>query len=93
MHAPDFKKFENIAATTAAFPLQGGRVQISAVATWGGGNVVLQQIGPDGSTWLPLHVAIEANGVATADVPPGQFRLAVTTATGVYASIASVPNR
>jgi hypothetical protein len=87
----DAQTFSNIAATTSNFQLQGGLYEIAVVATFGGGNVVLQQLGPDGSTYLPVHTALTANGVATANVPPGQYRVAITTATAVYVTVARVP--
>ena len=48
----DSKEFSNISATTAAFTLNGGYYMVAAVATFGGGNVELQMLGPDQSTWL-----------------------------------------
>ncbi len=87
----DAQTFSNISATTAAFALDGGLYELAAVATWGGGNVQLQQLGPDGSTWLNVGTDLTANGVTTMDCPPGTYQLAVTTATGVTASICRVP--
>lgn len=91
MRATDGNTASNISATTSAFRLTGGIYYVAAVATWGGGNVVLQVLGPDGSTYLPAHTALTANGVALAYLPPGQFRWAVTTATAVYAQVVRVP--
>jgi hypothetical protein len=88
---------KNISATTAAFALMGGRYVMAAIATWGGGNVALQMLAADGSTWVaPMNIAgsansLTANGSATLDLSPGQYRIAVTTATGVYATVARVP--
>lgn len=63
----------------------GGRGMFAVVATFGGGNVQLQYLGPDESTWLNVGAAITANGLATFELPPGRIRAAVTTATAVYA--------
>jgi hypothetical protein len=93
MPAGEAKKFSNVSATSAAFPLQGGTYQVAVVATFGGGSVGLQMLGPDGSTWLAVHAALTAAGAAVVDIPQGQFRLAITTATAVYASVISVPAR
>ena len=75
----------NASATGAAKQWRGGRGVFTAVATWGGGNIALQYLGPDGSTWLAVGSALTANGLATFELPPGQIRAAVTTATASYA--------
>jgi len=78
---------DNGSATSAGTAWNGGRGQFSAVATWGGGNVVLQYLGPNGSTWLPVGTALTADGFYTFELAPGQIRAAVTTATAVYARV------
>jgi hypothetical protein len=51
MSAPtESKQFSNIAATTAAFTLKGGKYVLIATATFGGGNIQLQILALDGST-------------------------------------------
>jgi hypothetical protein len=82
------KIFANISATTAAFTLDGGDYMVAAVATFGGGSVELQGLGPDGSTYLSLPTALKltANGMIAGYCPPGQYKFVVTTATGVYCS-------
>jgi hypothetical protein len=87
----DAQKFGPISATTAAFPLFGGLYQFNVVATFGGGSVTFQQLGPDGLTWLTVSPAIVANGGGTFYVPPGNFRIAIVTATAVYADVCRVP--
>jgi hypothetical protein len=84
-------QFTNIAATTAGFVVKGGSYGLSVVATFGGGNVQLQLLGPDGSTWLSVGSAVTANGFASLTLPPGTYRIAITTATAVYAALTSVP--
>lgn len=72
--------------------LVGGLYQLIANATWNAGNVKVQQLGPDGSTWLDTGVSLTANGVTTVYLAAGvQARLVVTTATGVYAALSRVP--
>ena len=44
-------QFSNIAATTAPFAIKGGSYGLSVEATFGGGNVQLQLLGPGGSTF------------------------------------------
>lgn len=75
----------NASATGSPVQWSGGKGVFSAVATWGGGNVQLQYLGPDGTTWLNVGAALTANGLAPFELPPGRIRAAVTTATGVYA--------
>jgi hypothetical protein len=65
---------------------------LSVEATFGGGNVQLQLLGPDGSTWLAVGRAITSNGFSSQALPPGQYRIAITTATGVFAALTSVPS-
>lgn len=99
-------RFINISATTAAFRLDlGGYYTVSVHATFGGGNVHLQQLAADDTTWLEVEQAFNnaaaeidlvtgaflADGVKAFILAPGQFRFTVTTATGVYIAIARAP--
>lgn len=82
------------ASASVSFVLTGGIYVLAAIATWGGGNVELQKLGPDGVTYLSFNTAakLTANGMtAPIYVPPGQYRLTVTTATGVYTDLSRVP--
>lgn len=85
--------FSNISATTAAFRLLGGKYAVAAVATFGGGSVKLQTLGPDGSTWLSVAAAtdLSAAGYGLVDLPAGQYRFTIATATAVYASVTRIP--
>jgi hypothetical protein len=87
------KTFSNIAASTAAFLLKGGKYAIAALATFGGGSVKFQGLGPDGATFLSVSSATDftAAGAATVDIPPRQYRFTILTATAVYASASSIP--
>jgi hypothetical protein len=92
--AADGASFSNIAATTSAFTLEGGKYSAAAIATWSAGSVKLQALGPDGSTYLSVSSPTDfsANGFAAAvDLPPGQYRFTIATATAVYASVWRVP--
>lgn len=91
MRGTESIKASNIAATTAAFGLNGGRYGLGVVATFGGGNVTIQILGPDGTTWLTAATAVSAAGFSTMDLPPGQYRFAITTATAVYISLTRIP--
>jgi hypothetical protein len=66
---------------------------VAALATFGGGNVELQMLGPDQSTWpsAPTALKFTSNGTISGYLPPGQHRFAITTATAVYCSVAVVP--
>ena len=85
--------FANISATTAPFRLGGGRYNAAVLATFGGGSVMLQALGPDGTTWLSIGASSDfaANDIATVDLAPGQYRL-IATATGVSCSVWRVPS-
>lgn len=81
-------------APTTTFSIKGGVYLLSSVATWGGGSIEVQKLGPDGSTLLSLAtpMKLQANGVtAPAYLPPGQYQLTVTTATAVSAELSRVP--
>jgi hypothetical protein len=79
--------FANISATPAVFTLKGGLYGVSAKATWDGGSVTLQRLSIDGSTYVTVLTAFTATGYGTVPLPPGTYRLAVTTATAVFAEI------
>jgi hypothetical protein len=90
----DAVSFASLSAGNAAFRLNGGYYLVSAIAaSWGGGNIELQALGPDGSTWLSLPTALKlsANGEIGGYLSPGQFRFAVTTTTDITCSVAGVP--
>ena len=91
MRATESVSFGPITATTAAFELTGGKYGVTYVATWGGGSVTLEVQAADGSTFVTAATAFAANGYTTVDLPAGQFKFAVATATGVYVSITRIP--
>lgn len=83
--------YSNISATTAGFTWRGGRGTFLAVATFGGGTVKLQALGPDASTWIDAgsDTTLTAAGGGNFELPPGQLRVNVATATAVYAVVCS----
>lgn len=87
----DTQKLSNVAASSDAFELVGGYYMLSGVATWGGGSLKLQQLGPDGSTYLDTAASLTANGIAYAYCAPGQYKLTVATATALYTTLVRVP--
>lgn len=92
MRATESVKFDTIAATTAAFTLTGGVYVFSAVATWGGGNAVIQEQLQDGTSYAPTHTALMVDGITPPlYLPPGSYRLAITTATALVGNITRVP--
>ena len=91
MRAQESVVFSNIAATTAPFALRGGKYAFAVIATFGGGSVTLQVLGPDNSTWLTAMTAVTVAGTANADLPVGQYRVLVATATAVFASLQRIP--
>jgi hypothetical protein len=98
-------KFSNISATTNPFELKGGAYLVAVSGTFGGGSVKLQILGQDGSTYLDLKQPFDnagteqddvigtfsSNGAKLLPIAPGQYRLTITTATAVYASITRAP--
>jgi hypothetical protein len=90
--------FSGLSAPSAAFTLLGGRFVMTAVATFGGGNVQVQQLAADNATWVaPQNLAgstnnLTAAGSQTMDLPPGTFRINVVTATAVIVGLTSIPD-
>jgi hypothetical protein len=83
-------QFGPISTTTAGFAIYGGSFGLSVVATFGGGSVQLQLLGPDGTTWLNAATALTSDGFQSLTLPPGIYRIAITTATAVYVALTSV---
>jgi hypothetical protein len=90
MAATESHQYSNISATTGAFALLGGKYEFSVAATFGGGNVQLQTLSLDGSTWINAGSSVTVNGISTLELAPGQYRIAITTATAVYASLTTI---
>lgn len=86
------KQFSNISATTSAFTLKGGKYAVSVVATFGGGSVILQGLSIDGTTFITVVASFTVAGYAVIDLPPGQYRFTIATATAVFCSVTSVPS-
>lgn len=63
----------------------GGVSYFMAEGTWGGGNAKLQFKTPNG-TWVDIPSStLSANGTLKLDVPPGEVRTVIATASAVYA--------
>lgn len=100
MHAADGFSITGASADSSAYALIGGRYGLVVTATWNSsGTVGVDALAPDGSTWVPVTlqtvggpgITVTANGTATCDLPAGTYRIKVATATGVSASLATVP--
>lgn len=86
--------FSNISANTAAFTLRGGKYAADAAATFGGGSVKLQKLLGDGTTWQSVSSGTDftAAGYGVIDLPPGQYRFTIATATAVFCAVTRVPS-
>lgn len=96
----------NVAATTAAFELRGGRYACSVKAS-NYGTVKLQMLALDKTTYLDLKQAYSdgsagtetdlvigtfgADGTKVFDLASGIYRLTVASCTAIYASVARIP--
>jgi hypothetical protein len=89
MTAGSNNRLENISATSAPFSLVGGLYSI-AVTGSDFGTVSLERLGPNGNSWLKAIVDFTANGISTAYLAPGSYRVAIASATGVYADITRI---
>ena len=90
--AQESVSFSNISATTAAFTLRGGNYAALVTATFGGGNLQLQALAPDGVTFVNVGSTI-TTAVLTAynNLPPGSYKWVVTTATAIFVSLTRIP--
>lgn len=77
--------------TYGPWALQGGTYEVSAHATFGGGNIAIQTLLPDNATWVPIGTSITADGVQNITVAPGQYRAVQTTSTAASLAITRVP--
>jgi hypothetical protein len=78
-------------ASSAQFTLLGGRYAVSVIATFNGGSVDLQALGPDLSTFLSvLNSAFTTNGNAIVYLPGGQYKWVVVSATVSFAAVSPV---
>jgi hypothetical protein len=88
---------ENASATGNAVYFPGGVATFTVIANFGAGNVTLEMLGPDGTTWIAsVYPAITSNSVNRAfnfiNYPPGQYRATVNGgATAVWARLDRVP--
>ncbi|MGJ5120964.1 hypothetical protein [Bradyrhizobium oligotrophicum] len=91
--ATDGASVSNVSASSSAFALRGGKYGVNAVATFGGGSVKLQILQADGSSYVSVSSATDftAAGYGTVDLPPGQYRFTIATATAVYANVTRIP--
>lgn len=92
MHSASVKLLTNGSATSGQQYWPGGKGVFQVVATFGGGSVGLEYLGPDGVTWVaPAGGSLTANGGVVFELAPCQIRAAVVTATAVHASAERIP--
>jgi hypothetical protein len=80
----------DVAATAGDKFWLGGHGIFIAEATWGGGSAKLQYKSPNGTfVDVPATVvgtpSLTANGMCMFELPPGELKVVVATATAVYA--------
>jgi hypothetical protein len=71
--------------------LLGGNYGLLVSATFSGGSITLNGLALDGATYVAVLPAFTASGYAQVQLPPGQYQLAVATATAVYAALSRIP--
>lgn len=80
------------AGSSSAFALLGGKYQLAGhSAAWGGGSLKVDQLMPDGATWVATALTLAADGTSTTDLPPGQYRFTLATTTAANAVLTRVP--
>lgn len=81
------------------FDLLQGRYVLIVTATWGGGSLALKALASNGSTYVTVDdiagaaASLTADGSFTVDLPAGSYRIDITTATAVYATLAPAGSR
>lgn len=99
MNVTDSKSFSNISASTALFYLKGGVYSFRVKGTITT-SVALQALLPDGSSLATVNnvagtaASVGSGGSGSIDgiyLPPGQYQITLTSATAVFASVASTP--
>lgn len=79
-------------ANSATFALIGGYYALTALSSsWSSGSVTVEVEGPDGATFIATALTLSANGMSLGYLPAGTYKIVVASATGVYASLQSVP--
>lgn len=93
MRAPDGFSYSSLGnANSDSFKLVGGAYAMDAIASWGGGSLTLQRLGPDGATFITAATALTADGTTgSLALPPGTYRILATTAAGIWVSISRIP--
>lgn len=92
MRAHDSVNFQNITTDTASFSLAGGAYVFDAVGNFNSGSATLQRLGPDGSTFITAATALSAVGTSgSLALPPGIYKIAVASATGLSVSVIRIP--
>lgn len=94
MNVTDGFRAANVSANQD-FTLLGGMYAIDVIATFGGGTVKLKKVQADGTTYISVGASTDftaAGFVTGLNLPAGQYRFEVTTATAVYAAIQRVPS-
>ena len=86
---PQSISFSNIAATTAAFNLSGGKYGVTCMGT-SFGTVALSRLAADASTYIPVFTAFAANGYVAVDLPKGNYKVVISSTTAVYIDITKI---
>lgn len=91
MGARTYTLLSNASADGSYVSWPGGRGIFTAEATWGGGTVTLQYKGPNGTAIAAgSDTTLTANGGGVFELPAGDIRAAVATATAVYAQVQKI---
>jgi hypothetical protein len=91
--ASEFFLFQSQTGTTAQFVLlYGGTYGVFVCGLFGGGTVVLQAIGPDGSSLVSVDTGTTVSDYVVLQLPPGTYQFTVTgqTAAALAMSISTI---
>lgn len=79
------------AATSAGFPLVGGKYAIMYAGT-GAGTVDLKLVGPDGTTLIACGVTqiVATTGYQAVSLPPGTYKGVISGFTANYLSVVRI---
>lgn len=90
---PGYVLASNASATGTAVLWPGGKGTFTAQATFGGGTVKLQVLGPDGTNYIDVgsDTTLTAAGGGNFELPRCYIRVNIATATAVYATASRLP--
>lgn len=90
VRALDGYSLQNASTNSAVFQLAGGNYGLDIHASWNSGSVYLLRRAGDGASFCNV-TSMTVDGYTSVYLPPGYYYFAVTSATGVWATLTRIP--